>query len=236
MTDRHMKQDESGDPRVAAAYRQLAEERTPEHLDHVILNAARAAARPRWNRAVAWLRPAAWAATIGVCLAIVVEISMLPDQEQPEFDSLPQEAAPAAAPARETKRLEKARPRVDEAQKMPRKQEPEPAKASGLPTRSEDLDAGAALELRESALEEPERRVRQHSISDLQAPAAAPVSAPTTNRAQEVASERYCNESETADPNAWLECILELERQGLHEAARLERELLAEAFPPPELP
>ena len=30
--------------------------------------------------------------------------------------------------------------------------------------------------------------------------------------------------------------ILELERQGLHEAARLERERLVEAFPPPMLP
>ncbi len=236
MTDRHMKQDESGDPRVAAAYRQLADERTPEHLDHVILNAARAAARPRWNRAVAWLRPAAWVATIGVCLAIVVEISMLPDQEQPEFDSLPQEAAPAAAPATETKRLEKAQPRVDEVQKMQRMQETKPAKASGLPTRSEDSDASAALELGESMPEEAERRVRQHSVSDLQAPASVPVSAPAADLAQEVASERYCNESETADPNAWLECILELERQGLHDAARLERELLVEAFPPPELP
>jgi hypothetical protein len=63
-----MKQDDSGDPRVSAAYQQMADERTPEHLDHVILNAARGAARPRWNKAIAWLRPAAWVATIGVCL------------------------------------------------------------------------------------------------------------------------------------------------------------------------
>jgi len=83
------------DPRVSAAYKEVADERTPEHLDHVILNAARAAARPRWNRAIAWLRPAAWVATIGVCLAIVIEISLLPEQEQVEFDSPPQAAAPA---------------------------------------------------------------------------------------------------------------------------------------------
>ncbi len=161
---------------------------------------------------------------------------MLPDQEQPEFDSLPQEAAPAAAPAAETKRLEKAQPRVDEVQKMQRMQETKPAKASGLPTRSEDSDASAALELGESMPEEAERRVRQHSVSDLQAPASVPVSSPAADLAQEVATERYCDESETADPNAWLECILELERQGLLDAARLERELLVEAFPPPELP
>ena len=100
MTEKPMKPGEPGDPRVSAAYREMADERPPEHLDHVILNAARAAARPRWNKAIAWLRPAAWVATIGVCLAIVIEISLLPDQESAEFDSLPQSAAPAAARAR----------------------------------------------------------------------------------------------------------------------------------------
>jgi hypothetical protein len=61
-------------------------------------------------------------------------------------------------------------------------------------------------------------------------------SAPATTSIQETLTERYCDETATADPNSWLECILELERQGLLEAARLERERLALAFPPPELP
>ena len=98
MTEKPMKPGDTGDPRVSAAYRDMAGERTPEHLDHVILNTARSAARPRWNKAVAWLRPAAWAATIGVCLAIVIEISLLTDQEQAGFEGLQEQAAPAAAP------------------------------------------------------------------------------------------------------------------------------------------
>jgi hypothetical protein len=57
-----------------------------------------------------------------------------------------------------------------------------------------------------------------------------------SNLVTETATERYCDESDTGDPNTWLECILRLEREGLHEAARLERDLLADAFPPPELP
>ena len=232
MTDTPMKKDDPGDPRVSAAYREMADERTPEHLDHVILNAARGAARPRWNRAIAWLRPAAWVATIGVCLAIVIEISLLPDQEQAEFDSLPQEAVPAT----EIKRLEDMRPQSAESQKAQRMQKPESLQASDLPRRSDDADAGASADKHESSLEEAETRVRQRTVSDVQSPASLLGNAPAADMAQEVATERYCRESETADPNAWLECILELERQGLYDAARLERELLAKAFPPPELP
>jgi hypothetical protein len=236
MTEKPMKPGEPGDPRVSAAYREMADERPPEHIDHIILNAARAAARPRWNKAIAWLRPAAWVATIGVCLAIVIEISLLPDQESAEFDSLPQSAAPAAAPAAETMRLEKTRPQAAGAQKVQPIQEPQRLKASDQPGRADDADAGASPVARESSLEEAETRVRQRAISDVQSPASLLSTAPAANLAQEVATERYCEESETADPNTWLECILELERQGLLEAARMERKLLAEAFPPPELP
>jgi hypothetical protein len=117
-----------------------------------------------------------------------------------------------------------------------RLQKPDSSRASDLPARSGDADAAAALESGDSGLKEAEARGRQQPIGDAQLPASLLRTAPTANVAQELAAERYCDESETADPNAWLECILELERQGLFEAARLERELLAEAFPPPELP
>ena len=236
MTERPIKTDDPGDPHVSAAYRELADERTPEHLDHVVLNAARGAARPRWSKAIAWLRPAAWVATIGVCLAIVIEISLLPDQEQAEFDSLPQEAIPAAAPAAEMRRLEKSRPPSTAAQKVQLQEKPESVEASDLPRRADDSDAGTVPPRRESGLEEAETRVRQRAISDVQAPASILSTAPASNLAQETATERYCDESETANPNTWLACILELERQGLYDAARLERDRLAEAFPPPELP
>ena len=176
MSDKRTKTDEPGDPRVSAAYREMADERTPEHLDHVILNAARGAAKPRWRKAGAWLRPAAWVATIGLCVAIVVEISLLPDPEPAEFDSVPP--------------------------------------ASIKPPASADTMAD----------------------SDAQAPASFLSNAPAAMRFEEAITERYCDETATADPDSWLECILELERQGLHEAARLERERLALAFPPPELP
>ena len=211
MSDKRMNSDEPGDPRVSAAYREMADERTPEHLDHVILNAARGAAKSRWRKAGAWLRPAAWVATIGLCIAIVVEISLLPDPELAEFDSLPPAATKPASPADDgAKRLEKMRT------------EPRAVQEIQKPDRSRAAEAASEL--------------RQQADSDEQAPTSFLSDAPAAMRFEEAITERYCDETATADPDSWLECILELERQGLHEAARLERERLALAYPPPELP
>lgn len=234
MSDRPIKTDDPGDPQVSAAYREIADERTPEHLDHAVLNAARVAAKPRWNKAVAWLRPAAWAATIGVCLAIVVEISLLPDQDPAAGGGIPQESAPAPLPAAGAKRLEELPPRAGEPQELGRPQElqrrpvADPARLSDSPATPAD---SAAL-----SVEKAGERARQPMIGDMKPTTLIPAAAPVSGLVPETATERYCDESETGDPNTWLECILRLEREGLLEAARHERELLADAFPPPELP
>ena len=222
MSDKRKNRDETVDPRVSAAYRELADERTPGHLDHAILNAARSAAGPKWNKAVAWLRPAAWVATIGVCLAIVIEIALLPEQEPAGLAPVSEDALPATA----TKRRETAAP-----------QAAEPAAARP----AQKLTRGVSEE-RQGRADEAEALNRIQDM-DAQGPVVkdetGPLllqSAPAPASAQDLATERYCDESQTADPNTWLACILELERQGLLDAARLERDLLTRAFPPPELP
>ena len=226
MSDKRINSDEPVDPRVSAAYRQMADERTPEHLDHVILNAARGAAKPRWNKAVAWLRPAAWVATIGVCLAIVVEISLLPDPEPADFDGVsPAAAPPAATSPAAANRLEKAAPRAAEPAASKSVQKPTRLPSEYPATRSDELDVSDQV-----------RELRQQGATQEDTAPAALRSAPATSLVEEAVTERFCDETATADPNAWLECILELERQGLHEAARLERQRLALTFPPPELP
>ncbi len=222
MSDKRKNSDETVDPRVSAAYRDLADERTPGHLDHVILNAARGAATPKWNRAVAWLRPAAWVATIGVCLAIVIEIALLPQQEPDGLVPVAEDALPATA----TKRLETATP-----------QAAEPAAARP----AQKLSRGKLEERQERADEaEASNRMRdpdaQGTVVKDDTASLRLQSAPAPASARELATERYCDESQTVDPHTWLACILELERQGLLDAARLERDLLTQAFPPPELP
>ena len=232
MSDQRMNTDEPVDPRVSAAYREMADERTPEHLDHVVLNAARSAARPRWNAAIGWLRPAAWVATIGVCLAIVVEISLLEDEGTAELDSLAPAAAPPAAmspltaPAAKSQRVEKTLPAAAEPATVQSVQEP----AAGPSAEPEARSDGAEVMQRARGARQ------QGTLLQDTAPNRLLHMAPAANALEEAVTERYCDETQTADANSWLACILELERQGLLEAARLERERLAEAFPPPMIP
>jgi hypothetical protein len=219
MSEQRMNTDETVDPRVSTAYRELADERTPEHLDHVVLNAARSAARPRWNSTIRWLRPAAWIATIGVCLAIVVEISLLQDENTAELDGL----APAAAPTATSANAE----RIDR---------PVPAAVQSAQKPAPELSADPVGRAVEAEVMKPARELRQQEppMEDTAPFQLQPV--PVTSAIEEAVTERFCDETQTADPNSWLECILELERQGLHEAARLERDRLAQAFPPPMIP
>jgi septal ring-binding cell division protein DamX len=228
MSDQRTNTDERVDPRVSAAYRELADERTPEHLDHVVLNAARSAARPRRSAALGWLRPAAWVATIGVCLAIVVEIALLEHEGTAELDSLAPTAAPvspAAAPAT-AERLEKTAPAAAAPAAVQSGQEP----ADGpVP------QAGVRADKAELPKRSRELRQQDAAVTDTASNRLLHM-APASSAIEEALTERYCDEAQTADANSWLECILELERQGLHDAARLERERLVEAFPPPMIP
>lgn len=71
------------DPLVTNTYKELAGERTPDHLNEKVLRLAADRARAPYALARAWMRPAAWAATIGLSFAIVLELTQLP-QIEPE--------------------------------------------------------------------------------------------------------------------------------------------------------
>lgn len=90
------------DPSVSATYRQLADERAPADLDEKILHRAAAAPRAGSHLGRAWMKPVAWAATIGLSLAIVLEMTQLP-QAPPDIDVVappaPTEKRPAPVPA-----------------------------------------------------------------------------------------------------------------------------------------
>ena len=90
-----MSNDQHEDKRVSAAYKDLARERTPEHLDQKVLAMAAGATRkPVYSRWLAWSRPAAWAATITLCLAITLELA-----QGPAMDVSVEANRPASVPA-----------------------------------------------------------------------------------------------------------------------------------------
>jgi len=66
--------------RLSDTYKALANERAPDHLNERVLRLA-AERRTPYMRARAWMRPVAWAATIGLSLAIILEITRLPQVE-----------------------------------------------------------------------------------------------------------------------------------------------------------
>jgi hypothetical protein len=87
------------EPRVSATYREVATETTPAHLDRKVLQAARAGARTRYGLARAWMRPLAWAATIALSFAFVLQMTQEDDAPPPADTAIPEgRVEPAVIP------------------------------------------------------------------------------------------------------------------------------------------
>jgi hypothetical protein len=100
---------------VEDTYKALAREQAPDYLNEKVLRLA-SGSRSRYSLTRAWTRPLAWAATIGLSLALVLELNRLPQIEPepvggstfgrvsaparntaPDIDRASEEAAAAAA-------------------------------------------------------------------------------------------------------------------------------------------
>ncbi len=110
---------------VSETYRAAATERTPEHLSEKILHAAaeepkKQPQRSAYGIAGSWLRPAAWAATISLSLAIVLEITQGPELEvsRPAASNLVPAADTATGRREETAAEFAAEPEMLRANKM----------------------------------------------------------------------------------------------------------------------
>ncbi len=80
--------------RVSKAYRDLATETAPARLDRRVLERAARESRSRYGLVRAWMRPVAWAATIGLSLAFLLEMTWFAADPP-----VPATAVPTAAPA-----------------------------------------------------------------------------------------------------------------------------------------
>ncbi len=89
---------------VTHTYKEVASEIAPEHLDKAVLRQAADAARPRYLKSISWTRPMAWAATITLCVSLVLEITKVPPGriEAPELTLVKSESAPAKTNAPQT--------------------------------------------------------------------------------------------------------------------------------------
>jgi len=134
--------------RVSATYRDIATESTPPGLDRRVLDAAKREARPRYGLVRAWIRPLAWAATVGLSLAFLLEMTWF-TEPPPAPEPIPR-AAPARQPEPATPPAALEERARRDADVMKAKQESDLRKAApqraGVPEASSLRAAGEGLE------------------------------------------------------------------------------------------
>jgi hypothetical protein len=133
------------EPRVSAAYREVATETTPAHLDRKVLEAARAGTQTRYGLARAWMRPLAWAATIALSFAFILQLTL--EDEMPANGAIPiptDRVDLAPAPASTRSEILELREAADEA--ILKAKELDQRAVSQSPARSVPEPAPAALD------------------------------------------------------------------------------------------
>ena len=215
----------NSDTRVSEAYRALATETTSQELDETILKMAASNVPTRYALVRGWLRPLAWAATIGLSLAFILEISRYQDMpvapepvtEQVEIRAISPDAAMNSYDDDiASKKLNKhadapiagkaVAPSVDSA--MPAAMESEIQRL--------DIAADDA-----SALPEPEETLR------LRATQARRAASPAVNKEQA----EHCDAAARATAESWYSCVEDLREEGLADAASQELDALLIEFP-----
>ena len=230
------------DPRVSEAYHDLATERTPPELDRKVLAIAAAGTPSRYGLARAWVRPVAWAATIGLSLAFVLEMSQLRDVATPQVDAdtvyqleevVIRDEAPAKAKD-ELRRLQKPVKRTDAPQAKPMSSPPAAAEPVATPGPSLESPAvSAEFETDDmSPLREAEEQARTRSGSERpESAVAASTDAGAAAFAEKKEYVEHCDEDARMAVDTWYACILELRDSELAEAAEQELEALLMEFP-----
>jgi hypothetical protein len=242
MTEDRIRPESDGevDSLVTRTYKEVASELTPEHLNKAVMKQAADAARPRYLRSVSWTRPMAWAATITLCVALVLEVTNAPVPESSDV-VLPSGRLDVSPPA-------------SSAAPAPKLNRPDPVKAEALPEAMQEAEVPA------------ERKRTAKMSKDLrQQVAAKPASAEEFSmkdddmlgRAKEIATlqtgdisesdqelgattiaagsaKPSCSETDVAKPDTWLVCIQKLEDTGRTTEANEQRALYNAAYPADE--
>lgn len=241
------------DDLVSKAYRELDDTQAPEHLNRKILQMAAAEAQQSaargWSLAL-WMKPIAWAATIGLSLAIVLEMTQVPTE-------IPA-ASPAATPPEtlSTDALNQAESRLGDelkrAEEMARQRtgSNQAAPAEAFSAESADIPASSQKAARRQSAPEPLREVVAESEMRADADVVESAAkdkleqAPAATRERTAASMLMADQAvagQAAKPECdartresasdWRECIQMLRAIGATDAAELEFEAYILEFP-----
>ena len=232
---------ETNDKRVSDAYRDLAGETTSAEIDRKVLAMAAAEARnTRWFPRT-WFRPLAWAATIALSFAFVLEMSQVDVAPTPPADADLVEAI-GESPGPD----DGAAKREDEARLRPElikrsADEPAASKATIAPAPSvpEAPDAISDIAAAESLAVESLSVAPEFEMDDMsqlreaeeQARAqAGPARAAAAFVVQNEQPHR-CDTEARESADTWYECIRNLSDAGQLESAQQELEALLAEFP-----
>lgn len=201
----------NNDPRVSEIYREISSETTPPELDRSILAMAADNRRAKYWIPRAWIRPVAWAATIALSLAFVLEMSQVADHSAPQVD-------PLAAEALEERVLsdEDAAKSKDESAVRQRLNKRSDAPATESASMSLQMEADDM-----SLLDEAEDQARMQF-----GPAPSAVAA-----AEKKEQPAHCDDDARKAPESWYECVRALRDAGNIIAAQQELESLLAEFP-----
>lgn len=237
---------------VRETYREIANERSPERLDKAVLARATRAAKPRYSRLITWTRPMAWAATVLLSVALVLQITDTPEVQPaadvaPAFDA-PAEDAPALrkqseledGPAPEENPALEESAQLEEIAEVSGRDDAQTAiqsfSSGGPPAGPQDPPAAPAadatfepeaFEMKDTDIlqrAEEMARTREGVTADSAFAASSAVGLRAVARPA-------CDDTVTDDPETWLDCIENLEKAGFDDEAARQRELLTAAFP-----
>ncbi|MDH3274962.1 MAG: hypothetical protein OEM99_10540 [Gammaproteobacteria bacterium] len=218
------------DPLVADTYTALAQERAPDRLNKRVLRMAAREARTPYSRARAWMRPAAWAATIGLSLAIVLELTRLP---QPEQDAVSMDAFTPKDMAVLREADERARAQSG-AKQVPATPSLTP-RSDALVAPDEEVSAGRVNA--DPSVPARSEKVDQDRAGGLSSrrPAAEPVlgTASLAATAEKKAAESgfTCTETARESAESWMACIKQLRKNGQQDLADSEYGEFQRIFP-----
>jgi len=221
------------DPRVADVYRDIASEETPAELDLKVLAMAAAEARVAHGFPRTWFRPLAWAATIALSFAFVLEMSQVDDVPTPRTDAdlaevLEESAAPVDAAG---KQKDEGRIR----QQLSKRSSDAPAtmKVTITPAQPEPATADALANA--PALESPavgsSSVESDFAVADEQARSRAEPARALALYAEKKEQAEGCDKDARASADAWYQCVEDLRTAGQDEPARQELEALLAQFP-----
>lgn len=192
------------DRQVSDQYAALADESTPAHLDQAVIREAKRALRAdnRSGSFGAWFRPVAFMATVGLSLAIILDLTDTGITE-PAPDAASESMPPATPQPPPDRALDAAAGnRSQVTLNEMKRQEKSPA------------GQGQAGDTR------PDRG----RLSKLQ-------TAPRQQSTEPLATPSACREEQKSSPEEWWNCIESLRDAGQAEAADLELENLQKSFP-----